>query len=110
MGDDLLSGFGRHSHPCFGVLFCFLLVADAVLVPQELLRRESSEFSPTVRDPFYVVSAGARWVSVHVPCVTAGPALAIPLQEAVVMVSLELRPAQIQFQVCCAQQTWEELL
>ncbi|XP_062350039.1 protein Shroom3 [Cinclus cinclus] len=27
---------------------------------QELLRRESSEFSPMVRDPFYVVSAGAR--------------------------------------------------
>uniref|UniRef100_H0YTY0 Shroom family member 3 n=1 Tax=Taeniopygia guttata TaxID=59729 RepID=H0YTY0_TAEGU len=27
---------------------------------QELLRRESSEFGPMVRDPFYVVSAGAR--------------------------------------------------
>ncbi|XP_056345517.1 protein Shroom3 isoform X2 [Oenanthe melanoleuca] len=27
---------------------------------QELLRRESSDFSPMVRDPFYVVSAGAR--------------------------------------------------
>ncbi|XP_031966228.1 protein Shroom3 isoform X1 [Corvus moneduloides] len=27
---------------------------------QELLRRESSEFSPMVRDPFYMVSAGAR--------------------------------------------------
>ncbi|XP_066040845.1 protein Shroom3 isoform X1 [Chamaea fasciata] len=27
---------------------------------QELLRRESSEFGPVVRDPFYVVSAGAR--------------------------------------------------
>ncbi|XP_042652761.1 protein Shroom3 isoform X2 [Tyto alba] len=27
---------------------------------QDLLRRESSEFGPMVRDPFYVVSAGAR--------------------------------------------------
>lgn len=61
--------------------FCFLLAADAALVPQELLRRESSEFGPMMRDPFYVVSAGARWVCVHVPCVTAGPALAIPSQQ-----------------------------
>lgn len=105
MGNDLLSGFGRHSHPCFGILFCFLLAADAVLVPQELLRRESSEFGPMVRDPFYVVSAGARWVYVYVPFVTAGPALATPLPAAVVMGCLELRPAQTQFQVCCAQQT-----
>lgn len=110
MGSDLLSGFGRHSHLCFGVLFCSLLAADAVLVPQELLRRESSEFGPMVRDPFYVVSAGARWVSVRVPCVTAGPALAVPLPAAVVMGYVELRPAQTQFQVCCAQQTWGELL
>lgn len=78
MGNDLLSGFGRHSDPCFDILFCSLLAADAALVPQELLRRESSEFSPMVRDPFYVVSAGARWVCVRVPCVTAGPALPIP--------------------------------
>lgn len=78
MGNDLLSGFGRHSDPCFDILFCSLLAADAALVPQELLRRESSEFSPMVKDPFYVVSAGARWVCVHVPCVTAGPALASP--------------------------------
>lgn len=81
MGNDLLSGFGRHSHPCFGILFCFLLAADAALVPQELLRRESSEFGPMVRDPFYVVSAGARWVHVPVPFVPAEPALAIQCQQ-----------------------------
>lgn len=61
-----------------------LLAADAVLLPQELLRRESSEFGPMVRDPCYVLSAGARWVCVPVPCVPARPALAIPLPAAVV--------------------------
>nr|XP_013807284.1 PREDICTED: protein Shroom3 [Apteryx mantelli mantelli] len=30
---------------------------------QDLLRREGSEFGPMVRDPFYVISAGARSVS-----------------------------------------------
>lgn len=98
MGNDLLSSFGRHSHPCFGILFCFLLAANAVWVPQELLRRESSEFGPMVRDPFYVVSAGARWVCVHVPVSLQGH----PLPAAVLMGCLKPRPAQTQFWVCCA--------
>ncbi|XP_071411452.1 protein Shroom3 isoform X1 [Pithys albifrons albifrons] len=36
------------------------LGADAASVLQELLRRDSSDFGPMLRDPFYVVSAGAR--------------------------------------------------
>ncbi|XP_010211214.1 PREDICTED: protein Shroom3 [Tinamus guttatus] len=34
----------------------------AVKKHQDLLRREASEFGPVVRDPFYVISAGARSV------------------------------------------------
>ncbi|NXL44566.1 SHRM3 protein, partial [Podilymbus podiceps] len=52
---------------------------------QDLLRRESSEFGPMVRDPFYVVSAGARYVCANVPFATAGSALVIWLPAAVLM-------------------------
>lgn len=69
---------------------CFLsFVADNAVFPlQDLLRRESSEFGAMVRDPFYVISAGARWVHVTVPFITSGSALITWLLAAVVMCCL----------------------
>lgn len=69
---------------------CFLsFVADNAVFPlQDLLRRESSEFGAMVRDPFYVISAGARWVHVIVPFITSGSALITQLLAAVVMCCL----------------------
>lgn len=100
------------NHQCFVILFCFPLTANTVFALQDLLRREGSEFGPMVRDPFYVVSAGTRYVYVNVHFVTAGSVLAILLPAAVVMClckrmdhdKLEKTSARTQFWVCCVQQ------
>lgn len=69
-------------------VFCRLPAANAVFALQDLLRRDSSEFGPVARDPFYVLSAGARWVYGSVPFVTTASALAILLPAAFVLYCL----------------------
>lgn len=72
------------------MFYCFLsFVSDNAVFPlQDLLRRESSEFGAMGRDPFYVISAGARWVHVIVPFITSGSALITWLLATVVVCCL----------------------
>jgi len=56
----MLCSLLSRKHQWFVILCCFLLATNTVFALQDLLRRESSEFGPMVRDPFYVVGAGAR--------------------------------------------------